>query len=57
MGMPDMSRWNEEDVSKALQALKERDKMLGWDKENNNLAVIGKNGYDEEDWSRDSQGL
>lgn len=47
MGMPNMSRWNEEDVSKALQALKERDQMLGWDKENNDLAVIGKNGYDE----------
>lgn len=55
MGMPDMRNWNKESVNKAMTELKERDKLFGWNKEDNDLAIIGKNGYDEEDLSRDSQ--
>ena len=62
MGMPDMSSWEREDIDKALRALEERDKLYGWDIEDNDLAYVGKvmpdgHVYDEEDWSRDSQGL
>lgn len=62
MSLPDMRNWSEEAKQKALNALEERDRLYGWDKENNDLAYIGKvmpdgRVYDEEDWSRDSQGL
>lgn len=57
MGMPDMRNWSEEARKSAFDALAERDKLYGWDREDNDIAKIGKNGYDEEDYSRDSQGL
>lgn len=62
MSLPDMRNWSEEAKQKAFDALEERDKLYGWDKENNNLAYVGKvdsygHVYDEEDLSRDSQEL
>lgn len=62
MGMPDMRNWDEEAKQNAFNALKERDTLFGWDKENNDLAYVEKvmsdgHIYDEEDLSRDSQGL
>lgn len=62
MSLPDMRNWSEEARQKALTALEERDRLYGWDKENNDLAYVGKvmpdgHVYDDEDWSRDSQGL
>lgn len=62
MSLPDMTNWSEEAKQKAFNALEERDKLYGWDKENNDLAYVGKvdsygHVYDEEDLSRDSQGL
>lgn len=57
MSLPDMRNWSKESKDKAMKALEERDKLFGWDKEDNNLGIVGKDGYDEEDLSRDSQGL
>lgn len=57
MSLPNMNGWKQENIDKALESLKERDRLFGWNKEDNDLAIVGKNGYDEEDLSRDSQGL
>lgn len=62
MSLPDTRNWSDEAKQKAFQALEERDRLYGWNKPDNDLAYVGKidasgHVYDEEDLSRDSQGL